>query len=91
MFRCRMFPTQTNFPGRWSTKSLCRLCCQLDSDEHLFTCCGYADVVSGSGATFRSAYNVEELSMEELSITAKVLLLIYERLELVNDDKDLVT
>ena len=91
MFRCRMFPTQNNFPGRWSTKSLCRLCCQLDSDEHLFTCCGYADIVSGSGATFGSAFNVEEISMEELSITAKVLLLIYERLELVNDDKDLVT
>ena len=90
MFRCRMFPTQTNFPGRWSTNSMCRMCRQLDTDEHLFTCAGYADIVSGSGATFTSVFGVEELSMEQLSVMAKVLLLIHERLVVVNEDKDLM-
>ena len=90
MYRCRMFPTQTNFPNRWSDSLLCRLCRKLDTDEHLFSCCGYADIVVGSGATFESVYRIEDSSMEELSVTAKVLLQILKRLEVVNEDKDLL-
>ena len=90
MYRCRMFPTQTNFPNRWSDSLLCRLCRKLDTDEHLFSCCGYADIVAGSGATFESIYRIEDSSMEELSGTAKVLLQILKRLEVVNEDEDLM-
>ena len=44
MLRTRMFPTRTNFPLRWSSSNLCVYCCSLDTDEHLFQCCGYSDV-----------------------------------------------
>ena len=53
-------------------------------------CTGYADIVAGSGATFECIYRIEDSSMEELSGTAKVLLQILKRLEVVNEDKDLM-
>ena len=43
MARYRMLPTKSNFPGRWKG-NLCNLCGFEDSDVHLFTCPGYADL-----------------------------------------------
>ena len=44
LFRSRMFPTKSNFPKRWSQSKLCTFCCEVETDEHLFMCCGYVDI-----------------------------------------------
>ena len=45
MFRCRMFPTRVNFPERWSSELKCIFCSCMDTDEHLFSCLGYLDIM----------------------------------------------
>ena len=45
MVRYRMLPTKANFPGRWSG-SMCNICGFLDTDEHIFHCPGYQDLLS---------------------------------------------
>ena len=47
LIRSRMFPTKANFPGRWSSSNLCPYCCEVETDEHLFGCCGYMDIHQG--------------------------------------------
>ena len=86
MFRARMFPTRTNFPNRWSSSGACVYCCKLDTDEHLFKCCGYEDC-------YEESINYEvflklDCSCDELSDAAKVLLKIYERMKMVQEDGD---
>ena len=45
MVRCRMLLTKDNFPGRWEG-SLCNVCGCVDTDEHLFRCPGFTDILS---------------------------------------------
>ena len=89
MFRSRMFPTKANFPNRWSNSRKCSFCCNLDTDEHLFHCGGFVDLLEGSGTTFECFFKLEKIDTTKLSEAAKVLLNIFERLELANGDKDL--
>ena len=44
MVRCRMLLTKCNFPGRW-VGVYCNLCGCLDTDEHLFGCPGFNDIL----------------------------------------------
>ena len=44
MSRYRMWPTKENYPGRWSGQN-CNICDMKDTDEHIFTCPGYVDLV----------------------------------------------
>ena len=44
--RTRMFLTKDNFPGRWIGKN-CNICGRFDTDQHLFTCSGYKDLLGG--------------------------------------------
>ena len=44
MMRYRMIPTKANFPGRWCG-TLCNVCNFEDTDEHLFHCPGYQDLL----------------------------------------------
>ena len=46
MARYRMWPTKSNFPGRWPG-TLCNICGLKDTDEHVLSCPGYADIVMG--------------------------------------------
>ena len=59
----------------------------LDTDEHLFSCCGYEDLCQES-ITHRLFFNLE-CSVEELGVAARVLLGVYERLITLHDDKDM--
>ena len=43
MSRYRMWPTKSNFPGRWSG-TCCNVCGFEDTDEHVFSCAGYIDL-----------------------------------------------
>ena len=87
MWRSKMFPTKCNFPGRWSRSRLCNFCCRLDTDEHLLGCCGYMDI---------HEYRVQpevflqvDSDIDDLRFCAQILLKIYERLLVINEDKDL--
>jgi hypothetical protein len=46
MVRARMLLTKDNYPGRWRGET-CYVCGKLDTDQHLFTCPGFEDIVSG--------------------------------------------
>ena len=83
-----MFPTRTNFPNRWSKSLKCKYCCSLDTDEHLFQCCGYADLIGDVGVTADWFFVLDRIEMNELSTAAQVLLKIHKRMEAANEDKD---
>ena len=87
MFRSRMFPTRVNYLDRLSTSLNCKYCSLRDTDEHLFSCWGYLDLVNNIDY---SMFHRLDVSMEKLSAGAKVLLKMYERLSGVQDDKDMV-
>ena len=89
MLRARMFPTRVNFPNRWSASKNCVYCTQLDTDEHLFQCSGYSDITVGKDVAFEMFF-VLAASNEELSKGANVLMRILERLQLINEDKEMV-
>ena len=81
-----MFPTKCNFPNRWSTSKLCVFCCKPDTDEHLFRCCGYMDIHKFD---LQLDMFIElDSEIDRLSYGAKILLEIYDRLLLTNEDKD---
>ena len=80
MARYRMLPTKSNFPGRWKGHR-CNLCGFEDSDVHLFTCPGYADL-NPDGVVLDMFWNEQILNdMSILSAAAKCLCNIIERLE----------
>ena len=87
LWRCRMFPTKCNYPSRWSASRLCNFCCMMDTDEHLLNCCGFMDIHRYQ-INHQMFMNVDG-DMNELSYGAKILMKIYERLLLINEDKDL--
>ena len=75
-----MIPTKVNFPGRWKG-SMCNVCGFMDSDIHLFTCPGYADL-NHDGVTLDMFWNDEILNdMNKLSGAAKCVHRIIMRLE----------
>ena len=80
MARYRMLPTKSNFPGRWKGTK-CNLCGFLDSDAHLFTCPGYADL-NPDDVRLDMFLNEEILNdMNVLSAAARCLCNIIVRLE----------
>ena len=81
MLRSRMCSTKNNFKGRWSTKSECEFCYEIETDVHLFSCVGYRDLLQDIPYTmFISLVD----PMEILSVGAKKLLLVMNRLECIN-------
>ena len=85
LIRSRMFPTKANFPGRWSQSDVCPFCCGIETDEHLFKCCGYMDLHEGQ-IEYRDFITLD-CSMEKLGNSARRLMRIYDRLNMVNEDK----
>ena len=84
LLRCRMFPTKVNFPNRWGESKLCIYCCEEETDEHLFSCCGYMDL--NTGKCCHSMFMKLECGIEQLSEGARVLMRIYDRLLMTNED-----
>ena len=82
-----MFPTKCNFPNRWSVSKLCGFCLRLDTDEHLFHCCGYMDIHQNK-LDHKIFWSVDS-DMEELQVGAQILLKIHERLLVINEDGDI--
>ena len=86
LLRSRMLPTKVNFPNRWSTSLLCNFCCEKETDEHLFWCCGYIDLHRGElehGTFIRL-----DCEINQLSLAARTLLKIHDRLLQSNEDLD---
>ena len=79
MLRARMLPTKDNFRGRWGHE--CNFCSCPESDMHLFSCAGYSDLLDGINFNL---FLTLDCSMEELSLGAKQLLKVIERLEVTN-------
>ena len=84
MLRVRMFPTKSNFKGRWGTDE-CSYCGCLESDVHLFSCVGYNDLL---GCVNYDSFMTLNASIDELSAGAKQLLKVVDRLELFNGSKN---
>ena len=84
MTRYRMTPTKANFPGRWKGQS-CNVCGFLDTDEHVFSCPGYRDLITDD-ISLEMFYSEETLNdIETLSVAAKVMHKIIERMEYIQD------
>ena len=79
MVRYRMLPTKANFPGRWSGTS-CNICGFDDTDEHIFHCPGYQDILSDD--IYYSMFWEKEILDDPAKIknAACVMLGIIERL-----------
>ena len=88
LLRARMFPTKENFPNRWSASRMCIYCCQRDTDEHLFGCCGYQDIICQENVTFELFFKVD-CDMERLSMGANTSFKMHSRLLSTQEDKEL--
>lgn len=89
MFRARMFPTRVNFKERWSASLNCVYCGNLDTDEHLFKCWGFRDLMGGMVIDHNMFYHLK-VTESELSDAADVLIKIHQRLERIQNDKELI-
>ena len=79
--RYRMWSTKKNFPGRWKDLQ-CNICGNEDSDEHIFTCPGFLDVVNG--VTYDMFWDQDSLGdLNCLKVMADTAMKINARLELV--------
>ena len=82
MSRYRMWPTKKNYPGRWKGIE-CNICGVEDTDEHVFTCPGYIDLII-DGATYDTFFDSDVLSNTVMIREyAGMVLKIIERLELI--------
>ena len=82
MARYRMWPTKTNYPGRWSGVR-CNICDMVDTDEHIFSCPGYVDLINGE-VQYEMFWNQDVLNDSvKLKSVAAIALKIVERLEVV--------
>ena len=82
MSRYRMWPTKENYPGRWKGDK-CNICDQRDTDEHIFSCPGYSDLIDGK---FEYEVFWEQEFLDDpvkLKDVAEIVLKVMERLEAV--------
>ena len=86
MMRYRMLPTKANFPGRWSGTK-CNICQFEDTDEHIFTCPGYQDLLSDD-VNHKMFWDEEILNdTAKIKKGACAIIAIVERLNEVQDMK----
>ena len=80
MARYRMWPTKANFPGRWPGTA-CNVCGCNDTDEHVLSCPGYADIVKGK-VQYQMFWDSEVLNdMEKMKEIGSVVVELLERME----------
>ena len=84
MIRYRMWPTKDNFPGRWSGTS-CNICGLRDTDEHVFSCPGYSDIVMGKVQYSMFWDNVVLNDMDKLSKISTICVAVLERMEQIQN------
>ena len=60
----------------------------MDTDEHLFNCCGYMDLIHNTKVNYGMFWKLD-VPMDLLSVGANVLLRIHDRLVLLHGDKEL--
>ena len=78
MIRYRMLPTKSNFPGRWPGSS-CNICNFNDTDEHIFHCPGYQDIIDDD-ICYSMFWDDETLNdMDKMKKAACVLLGVIEK------------
>lgn len=82
MVRCRMLPTKENFPGRWSGTT-CTVCGRIDSDEHLFTCPGFMDLLDET-VPLELFFSVD-VELVVLKCAAEKMLKVVERLHVLKE------
>ena len=81
MSRFRMWPTKRNFPGRWSG-ILCNICGGEDTDEHIFSCPGYFDILVDKNIHYKMLFDDKVLDdMLQLRHIAEVLTQVVQRIE----------
>ena len=81
MVRCRMLPTKENFPGRWNG-TCCNVCGNIDTEEHLFTCPGFADLLDDT-MSLELFFSVEELDV--LESAAEKMVKVVARLHVLQE------
>ena len=83
-FYYRLWPTKTNYPGRWKDYE-CNVCGLRDTDDHIFSCPGYTDIIGGK-FRFDAFWDSKILEdMTKLKEIAAVVLEILSRLEVVQN------
>ena len=83
MSRYRMWwTTEDNYPGRWSG-DMCNICGKKDTDEHIFCCPGYADLVDQK-LEYKMFWDQTFLNdTVKLKAVAGIVVKIIERIEAV--------
>ena len=83
-FGARMFPTKSNFPNRWKGTN-CIHCGKLETDEHLFSCIGYSDILS-EDLSYKSLFTLDA-KIPKLHRDAEMLQKVYNRLETLKENE----
>ena len=82
-----MLPSKTNFPGRWEGEN-CYVGGFVDTDDHVFNCPGYQDILVGNELSLEMFWNVDFVNdMEKLLVAAKTMILIFEKMEHIQEMK----
>ncbi len=83
LVRTRMLLTKDNYPGRWGEGRLCNVCERLDSDQHLFRCPGYSDLIRDDMS--HDMFISLDCELETLRIAAIQMRKINERLKVIQE------
>ena len=81
MICCSMLPTKDNFPARWKGTS-CNVCGRDDTDEHLFVCPGFADILDD---TVSLEMFFADNDLELLKSAAEKMVKVIERLKVIQE------
>ena len=85
MTRYRMWPTKVNFPGRWGEEIACNVCGAEDSDEHIFHCPGYSDLIV-EGTNLLQYFDEKVLKDNgQLKLLAEMAINVIERMKILQN------
>ena len=76
-----MMPTKSNFKGRWND-IYCVICGKEETDQHLFGCPGFKDLIKHIKYEMFFDENIE---MGDLKEAARCILSVISRLELLHE------
>ena len=78
-----MWPTKRNFPGRWDG-FICNFCNLEDTDEYIFKCPGYKDIMDDNTQVVYSMFWDKHVLKDNVKLKslAALAIKVIERLEL---------
>ena len=82
MVRCRMLLTKDNFPGRWEG-TLCNVCDCPDTDEHLFRCPGFIDILDEEISY--ELFFADDQDLSTLGMAAEKMIKVNNRLKVIQE------